>query len=104
RGTQRNTMARLRRFLDRLHPYFAKGGPLEKYYAVYEMVDTFLYTPPDVTPTAPHVRDGLDLKRLMTYVWIAALPCAFMACWNTGYQANLALAQMGLDGQSGWRG
>ncbi|GIX22002.1 MAG: Na(+)-translocating NADH-quinone reductase subunit B [Gammaproteobacteria bacterium] len=97
-------IARLRRFLDRLHPYFAKGGPLEKYYAVYEMVDTFLFTPSDVTRTAPHVRDGLDLKRVMTFVWLAAWPCAIMACWNTGYQANLALAALGLDGQTGWRG
>ena len=96
--------SRLRAYLDRIHPQFAKGGPLEKYYAIYEMVDTFLYTPSDVTPTAPHVRDGLDLKRVMTYVWIAAMPCAFMACWNTGYQANLALADMGLSGQTGWRG
>ena len=38
-------MARLRRYLDRIHPMFAKGGPYEKYYALYEMVDTFLYTP-----------------------------------------------------------
>ncbi len=95
---------RLRNFLDRIHPHFVKGGPFEKYYAVYEMVDTFLYTPSDVTPTAPHVRDGLDLKRVMTYVWIAAMPCLLMACWNTGYQANLAIANMGLEGQSGWRG
>ncbi len=97
-------ISRLRKFLDRMHPYFATGGPLSKYYAVYEMVDTFLFSPSDVSPTAPHVRDGLDLKRVMTYVWIAALPCVVMAGWNTGYQANLALSAMGLDGQTGWRG
>jgi Na+-transporting NADH:ubiquinone oxidoreductase subunit B len=94
----------LRKALDSAHPYFAKGGVFEKYYALYEAIDTFLYTPPEVAPTAPHVRDNLDLKRVMTFVWIASLPCALMACWNTGYQANLALAELGQASQSGWHG
>lgn len=37
-------MSRLRNYLDSIHPQFVKGGRLEKYYALYEMVDTFLYT------------------------------------------------------------
>jgi Na+-transporting NADH:ubiquinone oxidoreductase subunit B len=95
---------KLRELLDKAHPYFARGGAFEKYHALYEALDTFLYTPGEVTPTAPHVRDGLDLKRVMVFVWIAVLPCTLMACWNTGYQANLALAQLGMTGQSGWHG
>ncbi len=97
-------MSQLRRWLDRIHPLFAKGGPYEKYYAIYEMVDTFLYTPPDVTRGAPHVRDALDLKRLMTYVVVAALPCVAMALWNTGYQSHLAMQQLGITEAPGWRG
>jgi Na+-transporting NADH:ubiquinone oxidoreductase subunit B len=97
-------MSRLRRFLDRLHPQFAKGGRYEKFQALFEMVDTFLYTPADVTRTAPHVRDGIDLKRVMTYVVIALLPCLLMALYNTGLQANLAMAQLGLTSAPGWRG
>lgn len=97
-------MFKVRKLLDRLHPYFAKGGPYEKYYALYEMVDTFLYSPSDVTRTSPHVRDAIDLKRVMSYVVVAALPCIFMALWNTGYQANLAMANMGIESVPGWRG
>ncbi|MDH5541110.1 MAG: NADH:ubiquinone reductase (Na(+)-transporting) subunit B, partial [Rhizobacter sp.] len=85
-------------------PLFAKGGPYHRYLVVYEMVDTFLYTPADVTRTAPHVRDGIDLKRLMFYVVIAALPCVAMALWNTGYQAHLAMQQLGVGEVPGWRG
>lgn len=97
-------MSRLRQTLDRLHPLFAKGGRFERFFAVYEMVDTFLYTPPDVTRTSPHVRDGLDLKRLMVYVVIATLPCVLMACWNTGFQANTAMGILGMEEATGWRG
>jgi len=94
----------LRKTLDNLYPLFAKGGRLERFYAVYEMVDTFLYSPADVTRTAPHVRDGIDLKRVMIYVVVATLPCVLMACWNTGFQANTAMANMGIDTAPGWRG
>jgi Na+-transporting NADH:ubiquinone oxidoreductase subunit B len=97
-------MSRTRQFLDKLHPLFAKGGKFEKLYPVYEMVDTFLYTPPDVTSGSAHVRDAVDLKRVMTYVWIAALPCMLMALFNTGYQANSAMQALGLTEVPGWRG
>lgn len=93
-----------RQFLDKLHPLFAKGGRFEKLYPVYEMVDTFLYTPSDVTHGATHVRDSVDLKRVMTYVWIAVLPCMLMALFNTGYQANLAMTSLGMESAPGWRG
>ncbi len=97
-------MSGTRQFLDKLHPHFAKGGRLEMWYPVYEMVDTFLYSPSDVTSGATHVRDAVDLKRVMTYVWIAALPCMLMALFNTGYQANAAMTAMGLNEVPGWRG
>jgi Na+-transporting NADH:ubiquinone oxidoreductase subunit B len=97
-------MSSIRRFMNRLHPLFAKGGRFEKFHTLYEMVDTFLYTPADVTYTAPHVRDAIDLKRVMTYVVIALIPCLLVALYNTGYQANVAMAQIGLDSAPGWRG
>ena len=97
-------MKSLRRFLDRIHPYFAKGGPYERLNAVYEAIDTFLYTPGDVTRAAPHVRDGIDLKRVMIYVWVAALPAILVGLWNTGYQANSAMAALEVQAAPGWRG
>jgi Na+-transporting NADH:ubiquinone oxidoreductase subunit B len=97
-------MSKTREFLDKLHPHFAKGGKFEKLYPVYEMVDTFLYSPSDVTSGSAHVRDAVDLKRVMTYVWIAALPCMLMAFFNTGYQANAAMTAMGVSEVPGWRG
>lgn len=97
-------MARVRRFLDRIEPSFQKGGPYEKFYAVYEMVDTFVYSPADVTRGSPHVRDGIDLKRVMSYVVLATLPVLMLMLWNTGYQANSAMAQLGMSTVEGWRG
>lgn len=97
-------MKPLRRLLDSVHPMFDQGGKLEKLYPLYEAIDTFLYTPPDVTAKASHVRDSLDLKRMMIMVVVALTPCIFMAMYNTGLQANAAMAEMGIEQAEGWRG
>lgn len=74
-------------------------------YPLYEALDTFLYTPGQVTSGPSHIRDGIDLKRMMSTVVVALLPCIVMAMWNTGYQANQAIAALGItpDGAANWR-
>jgi Na+-transporting NADH:ubiquinone oxidoreductase subunit B len=94
----------LRDFLDTQHKHFAHGGKLEKMYPLYEALDTFAYTPGQVAEGSVHVRDALDLKRLMITVVIALTPAILMALFNTGYQANLALEGMGVSTVTGWRG
>ncbi len=90
----------LRSFFDRVEPHFVKGGKWERSFPVYEMVESFLYTPKTVTTVAPHARSYIDMKRIMTYVVIATIPCILMALYNTGYQTNRAIAEFGA---SGWR-
>jgi Na+-transporting NADH:ubiquinone oxidoreductase subunit B len=97
-------MKPLRRLLDRIHPVFDRGGRLERLYPLYEAADTFLYTPGTVTRQASHVRDGLDLKRMMITVVVALFPCILMAMWNTGYQANLAMQELDVASLANWRG
>ena len=82
----------LRNSLDKVAPWFEPGGKLEKLYPLWEAQDTFLYTPPDRTRTGSHVRDALDLKRMMITVVVALVPCILFAMWNTGYQAHKAIA------------
>lgn len=102
----------LREKLDQLEPMFHKGGKLERLYPIYEALDTFLYTPGEVTKGASHVRDGMDLKRMMIFVVIALTPCIFMACYNTGAQTHAvakAAVESGIAAEDvvaelGWRG
>jgi len=97
-------MGRFRGLLDRMAPLFTKGGRYERFYALFEMVDTLFYSPADVTRGAPHIRDAIDLKRVMIMVVFAVTPCALVGMWNTGFQANTAMAAMGIDAIEGWRG
>lgn len=97
-------MSMLRKMLDKAHPHFTQGGKFQKFYALYEMVDTMFYSPADTTRGAPHIRDALDLKRVMIIVVLAAVPCALMGMWNVGFQANSAMASLGIESAAGWRG
>ncbi len=90
----------LRSFFDSIEPHFEKGGKYEKYFPVYEMVESFLYTPKTVTTVAPHARSYIDMKRIMTYVVIATIPCILVGLYNVGLQANTALQTLPA---SGWR-
>lgn len=93
----------LRNFFDKLEPHFEKGGKYEKYYALYEMVDTFFYSPPTVTHAASHVRDGIDLKRIMITVWLCTFPAMFFGMYNVGAQALGYMAENGITATGDWR-
>ena len=97
-------MKALRNFFDQVHPHFSSGGKLEKLYPLYEALDTFLFTPGEITKGASHVRDSIDLKRIMVTVGVALGPCIFMAMFNTGLQANHVLQSQGVTSLDTWRG
>ena len=94
----------LRDVLDNIEPHFDKGGRFEKFYSVYEMVDTIFYSPGHVTKASAHVRDAVDMKRVMTTVWWCAFFPMLAGMYHTGLQANLAMDAMGLESLEGWRG
>ena len=90
----------LRQFFDRIEPNFVKGGKYERYFPIYEMVESLIYTPKTVTTIAPHARTYTDMKRIMTYVVLATIPCILFGLYNTGLQVNSAIQSLGA---SGWR-
>ncbi|MCB1700064.1 MAG: NADH:ubiquinone reductase (Na(+)-transporting) subunit B [Halioglobus sp.] len=93
----------LRKILDNMEHHFQEGGRFQKWYALFEVFDTFLYAPDSVTRSSAHVRDGVDLKRIMITVWLAAFPAMFYGMYNLGLQANDVLpAGQGVDGWHGY--
>ncbi|WP_199610968.1 NADH:ubiquinone reductase (Na(+)-transporting) subunit B [Flocculibacter collagenilyticus] len=82
----------LKNFLERIEPQFEKGGKYEKWYALYEAAATIFYTPGLVTKNGTHVRDNIDLKRIMITVWLATFPAMFFGMFNVGDQAAMAIA------------
>jgi Na+-transporting NADH:ubiquinone oxidoreductase subunit B len=76
----------LRKQLDKIKPHFDEGGKYEKYGPAYYGIETFLFVPNHTTKKGAHIRDGVDLKRVMITVVIALLPALIFGMWNIGYQ------------------
>ncbi len=83
-------MGWLKKTIDSARPAFEKGGKLEKLFPVYEALDTILYSTDRQTKTGPHIRDSVDLKRVMILVVIALIPVTIFGMINIGYQQALA--------------
>lgn len=80
----------MKHLFDKMAPIFEKGGKLEALYPVYEAAATIFYSPNYVTARPSHVRDPIDLKRVMILVWLAAFPAMFFGWYFAGSQAALA--------------
>ncbi|MFD1382520.1 NADH:ubiquinone reductase (Na(+)-transporting) subunit B [Rhodanobacter aciditrophus] len=93
----------LRNILDKMEPEFHSGGKYEKWYALYEAVDTIFYRPSSVTKGGSHVRDAVDMKRVMILVWMCTFPAMFFGMYNIGFQANTAMDAMGIAPADTWR-
>ncbi|KJG19092.1 NADH:ubiquinone reductase (Na(+)-transporting) subunit B [Photobacterium angustum] len=99
----------LKSFLDNQSPKFKPGGRYQTFYPLFEAVETIFYTPGQVNKGITHVRDSIDLKRIMIMVWLAVFPAMIWGMYNIGQQSSNALlygldataAQQALD--SSWR-
>ncbi len=96
-------MKPLRSLLDKLAPYFDEDGKFPWAFPLFEAIDTALYTPGTVTAGASHVRDGLDLKRIMMTVWMCAFVPVLAGCYFVGLHANEAMQASGLTSVDNWR-
>lgn len=87
----------LRDHLDnKIKPHFEKGGNLEKFYALYDAIDTFLYVPNTTSKSGVHIHDASDTKRTMSLVIIALMPALLFGMYNVGYQYYQAIGQVPL--------
>ena len=92
-------MKRLRELIDKIKPNFEKGGKFEKLHSTFDAFETFLFVPNRVTRSGSHIRDSLDLKRVMIVVVVALLPALMFGMYNTGLQHFRA---MGVADASVW--
>ncbi len=84
-------MKSLRKFVDRIKPSFEKGGKLGFLHSTFEAFEAFLFVPDKVTVQGSHIRDNIDMKRVMAVVVIALVPPLLFGMWNCGYLNSIAL-------------
>ena len=83
-------MSKLQEISEKMAVRFGKGKPLHAFQALFDAVDTFLLTPSSVTRNGCHVRDAVDMKRIMITVMFALCPALLFGWWNVGYQHFLS--------------
>lgn len=84
----------LENFFHSVKEPFEKGGKYEKYSSVLVAIDAFetlMFTPGEVTRRGTHIKDGIDLKRTMSTVIMAMVPCLLFGIYNVGFQHFSAL-------------
>ncbi len=86
-------MKALRKYLDKIKPNFEKGGKYHWLWSTFEGMESFLFVPNTVTKKGAHIRDAIDMKRIMTVVIIATLPALIFGMWNVGYQHFISLGE-----------
>ena len=87
-------MKGLLNIVNKLKPTFSKGGKFGWLHSTFDAFETFLFVPSTVTTKGAHVRDCVDLKRVMSVVVLALMPALAFGIWNVGEQHSIAF---GLD-------
>jgi Na+-transporting NADH:ubiquinone oxidoreductase subunit B len=76
----------LRKQIDKIKPHFEKGGKLFMFHSFFDAVEAVIFVPDTVTTKGTHVRDGVDLKRIMITVVFALVPAMLFGIYNIGLQ------------------
>ena len=79
-------MKALRKQIDKIKPHFEKGGKLEKLHSLFDAIEVLIFVPDRVTTRGSHIRDGIDMKRVMITVFIALIPAVLFGIYNIGFQ------------------
>jgi Na(+)-translocating NADH:ubiquinone oxidoreductase B subunit len=74
----------LLKIIDATRPTFEEGGKLQIFNPVFEALEHVFFAPSARTIGAPHIRDPLDVKRVMSTVIISLIPCALAALYFFG--------------------
>ena len=76
--------------IEKARPTFEDGGKLEKFYPLFEATESLLFTTSEKTKSGPHIRDSIDIKRVMILVVTALIPCYIFGAVNIGIQSGIA--------------
>ncbi len=69
---------------DKMRPQFEDKGLLHRFKPLFDATENFMFSSAETTDVAPHVRDPLDLKRFMSMVIVALIPCLLVAVHHFG--------------------
>ena len=92
----------LRSVNESIKPKFMPGGAQAKWFPIYDAIENFIFSSTHKTTNPIHVRDSIDIQRIMVIVWLAAFPAMFFGMYNIGNQTLEYLTLVGSANTNDW--
>ena len=74
----------LRNFIDNQKPLFVGQGKYSKWFPIFDAIENFIFSSKSKTANPIHVRDSIDIQRVMVIVWLSTFPVMFFGMYNIG--------------------
>ena len=85
-----------------IKPRFMPGGTQAKWFPIYDAIENFIFSSTHKTINPIHVRDSIDIQRIMVIVWLAAFPAMFFGMYNIGNQTLDYFSLAGVQNSNDW--
>ena len=92
----------LRNAIDGIKPNFIGDGKFSKWFPIFDAVENFVFSSKTKTKNPIHVRDAVDIQRVMVIVWLSTFPAMFFGMYNVGNIGLDYIAQAGLNQTNDW--
>ena len=92
----------LRSINNQVKQDFMPGGSKSKWFPIYDAIENFIFSSTKKTSNPIHVRDSIDIQRIMVIVWLAAFPAMFFGIYNIGDQTLEYLSLAGSSNSNDW--
>ena len=74
----------LRNYINSVKPSFVGEGKYSKWFPLFDAVENLFFSTQTKTANPVHVRDAIDIQKVMVTVWLATFPAMFFGMYNLG--------------------
>jgi Na+-transporting NADH:ubiquinone oxidoreductase subunit B len=74
----------LRSYINNVKPSFVGDGKYSKWFPLFDAVENLFFSTQTKTSNPVHVRDAVDIQKVMVTVWLATFPAMFFGMYNLG--------------------
>ena len=93
---------RLRNFFDSNKKHFINEGKYKKWFPIFDAIENFIFSTTTKTTNPIHVRDALDIQRVMVIVWLSTFPIMFYGMYNIGDHGLNYLNSINVNNTGDW--
>ena len=92
----------LRSYLNKTKPNFIGNGKYTKWFPLFDAFENLFFSYGKKTKNPIHVRDSVDIQKVMVTVWLAAFPAMFFGMYNIGANSLEYLESIGQQNTGDW--